>query len=377
MLVVYKIIDSGVLKLFISEDYNYAFNKVTGQFARWGKTREDDSQFSPFGPEIADIEISVDGCVGPGMELKNGSTGGPCRFCYKGNKATPPKNMSLDTFRAILDKMPKTLTQVAFGITTVQANPDFFAMMEYCREKDVVPNYTTAGADLTPEIVEKTAKLCGAVAVSVYEADKEVGYRAIRQFTDAGMTQVNIHAMISQESLNFVYEILDDIQIRPELAQLNAVVFLGLKPKGRARGQFNVVTQEQFNQLMDYCFMNNIRFGMDSCQSPRFFKFIENLDEKDQLVEAIEPCESFGLFSSYVNVEGRYFPCSFAEGEIGWEEGINLLEVDDFLEEVWFSDTITKLRISSLQQTKDCDCSFSSSCRICPFFDITPCKVFE
>jgi hypothetical protein len=47
-----------------------------------------------------------------------------------------------------------------------------------------------------------------------------------------------------------------------------------------------------------------------------------------------EGCESFGRFSVYINVEGGCFPCSFCEGEPGWEEGIDVLS-SDFMRDIW------------------------------------------
>jgi len=49
-------------KICSSKDYNFIFNKCSGDFARWGRTKEEDPQFSPVGPEILDLEISVNGC---------------------------------------------------------------------------------------------------------------------------------------------------------------------------------------------------------------------------------------------------------------------------------------------------------------------------
>ena len=47
------------LKILKGADYNYIFNLDNGFFARWGKTKEDDPQFSPIGPELLDIEVST------------------------------------------------------------------------------------------------------------------------------------------------------------------------------------------------------------------------------------------------------------------------------------------------------------------------------
>ena len=60
----YRIMEDGESKCLASEEYNYAFNKRTGFFARWGRTLEDDPQWSPFGPEILDLEISAGECSG-------------------------------------------------------------------------------------------------------------------------------------------------------------------------------------------------------------------------------------------------------------------------------------------------------------------------
>jgi len=49
-------------KVCHGEEYNFVFDKKTGDFARWGTEIEDDPLFSPIGPEILDFEISVNGC---------------------------------------------------------------------------------------------------------------------------------------------------------------------------------------------------------------------------------------------------------------------------------------------------------------------------
>jgi len=64
----YIILENEYAKVVVGEDYNYIFLKkdmfghMTGYFKRWGKSPEDDPQFSPIGPEILDLEISVNGC---------------------------------------------------------------------------------------------------------------------------------------------------------------------------------------------------------------------------------------------------------------------------------------------------------------------------
>ncbi len=87
-------------KIVHSKRYNYVFNRQTGFFARWGKKKKDDPKFSPFGAEIADIEVTTS-CSGLTYDGKDHL----CKFCYKSN--TPNgKNMSFETFRKMLDNFP-------------------------------------------------------------------------------------------------------------------------------------------------------------------------------------------------------------------------------------------------------------------------------
>lgn len=88
-----------------SPNYNSVFNNVTGFFARWGKTQDEDPLMSPFGPEICDMEISTICTQG-------------CSFCYKSN-TNKGKNMSLETFSNILSKMTEKIINITLdnGIT--------------------------------------------------------------------------------------------------------------------------------------------------------------------------------------------------------------------------------------------------------------------
>lgn len=59
-----KIIENHYYKICSSPMYNFIFNKQNGVFGRWGATPAEDPEFSPYGPEILDLEISVGKCVG-------------------------------------------------------------------------------------------------------------------------------------------------------------------------------------------------------------------------------------------------------------------------------------------------------------------------
>ena len=75
-------------KFLRSEIFNYNLDKKTGYMETWGKTKEEDPEFCPFGPVIADIEITT---------ICNGG----CKFCYKSNTKSG-KNMDLKLLKQYL-----------------------------------------------------------------------------------------------------------------------------------------------------------------------------------------------------------------------------------------------------------------------------------
>ena len=72
-----------------------------------------------------------------------------------------------------------------------------------------------------------------------------------------------------------------------------------------------------------------------------------------QLSMMAEPCES-GLFSSYINCYGKFFVCSFAEGEDVWQDGIDVLNCDDFLNDVWNHPRLVTWRSRLIENKRDC-----------------------
>lgn len=340
------LIKKGDLKFCRSAGYNYDFNMVTGQFARWGNSFEHDPDYAPF-PEILDIEVT-EVCAGP---LNRG-----CPFCYKSNNLHG-RHMSLEQFKSILDKMP-WLTQTALGADAQgTTNPELFDMMAYARSKGIIPNLTIA--EISDEVADKLVAVAGAVAVSVYKhAGVDVAYDSIKRLTDRGMKQVNIHLMVSVETLDHVKKVLSDVKTDPRLEKLNAVVMLGLKQKGRGV-KFKTVTSQDYKELVEYCLDNGVPFGFDSCSAPSFVESIIGHPNETLFKTLAEDCEST-LFSSYIGVDGCFYPCSFTEKESSWSEGISVLEAEDFIKDVWNHPRTIEFR-NNLLQNKD-----HNGCRNCP-----------
>lgn len=386
----FKFFEDENVKIVRSLDTNYNFNKKTGYTEMWGKTKDDDIVYSTVGPHILDMEIST---ICNGLNGRN-----RCKYCYKKSNGLVERNMSLDTFKTIIDKMSidclkvdfkdgytcyvnglsslpdhllkksivgayscrrSVLSQIAYGSdSTGVANPEVFNMMDYARECGIVPNITVA--NVSDEIADKFSKVCGAMAISRHD-DKDICYDTVKKLTDRGMDQINIHFVVHKYSKNMAIETMKDIMTDPRLSKLNAIVFLSLKKKGNGE-KLQSLDQEGFEEIMNFAFENNIRFGMDSCSGGKFIKYIKNREDYDKLIKMVEPCESTKI-SSYINVDGKFYSCSFCENTDSFKEGIDVVNCSNFVDDVWNHEHTQKWRNNLLQKN-------SEGCFDCPVFEV-------
>lgn len=340
-----KVWEGNPLKIFKSKDANYIFDLKTGRMMLWGKDYDEDPSYFP-APNILDMEITT-------------KCNGGCPFCYKSN-TTFGKNMSFETFKKIFDTLPKSITQIAFGADRdLSSNPDLISMMEYAKSQGVIPNITAAY--ITDEMADVLSEVCGAVAISRY-GNKDECYDSIKRLTDRGMTQVNIHLMVSEETYDRCMETINDASSDPRLENLNAIVCLCLKQKGRGE-DFHVLSDEKFKRLVNLARENKIGLGFDSCSS---LKALRVLGEEVQ--KYVLDCEA-SLQSSYINVDGNYYPCSFCEGEREWKEGLNVLKCNnpqEFVDKIWNHPKTEEFRKKLMASVK---CN-EFDCRECPMFKV-------
>jgi len=350
-----KVIDTPKHRLVRSESYNYNFDKSTGYFQRWGKTIDDDPSFAPY-PEILDIEITT---ICAGVPQLDGIRR-PCSFCYKAN-STKGKNMSFDTFKQIVDNMTFTdgrpcLLQVAFGgDSQATSNPDLLQMMHYLRNKGIIPNITVA--DLDDNMAKQLAAVVGGIAVSRY-VDKNVCYDTVKRLVDNGLKQVNIHQLVSEQTEYQVYETINDRLTDSRLSKLNAIVLLSLKQVGRGITH-RPLDHEKFQAIVNYALSKGVGIGFDSCSAFKFLKAVRTHKDFEKFNTLAEPCEAT-CFSSYIDVEGNYYPCSFAEQV---EKPISALD-GNFIH-VWNSEQVKNFRNRLMDTTTKNDLK----CRTCPLFD--------
>lgn len=344
-------------KILSSNCYNYIFNKKTGEHIRWGATEQDDPVMSPFGPEIADIEIST---------ICSGINGKVCGHCYKSNTSNGD-NMDLETFKIIFDKFPVSITQIAFGIGDIDSNPHMYDIFGYCRNNgrtEVIPNVTINGDRLTDYHINRLSELCGAVAVSLY--DEDLTYNAIKRLSDTKLSSVNMHVVLSEENYSNCLKAVDAYKTDSRLKNLGAIVFLSLKPKGRGSAH-TALSNEKFESLVKICIEGNVPIGFDSCTAPRFLAAVKsNKSFYEKCLNYVESCESSRM-SSYINHKGEYWHCSFAEGHPTCKSIDMINGCKNFLTDLWYNPEVERFRQAILNNHVP---ELSHDCYRCPIFNI-------
>lgn len=326
-----KIINNKDHRIVKSRDYNYIFNKVDGHFCRWGSIADENPFMAP-NPEIADIAISSICYQG-------------CSFCYRGN--TPHgKIMSIPMFKKVLKILNNgILNQVALSIGSITAIPNLIDYFKICRDNDLVPNITFASTDpgLTDEFMIEASKYLGACAISNYDIEKTKS--VVTRFR-THLDQVNVHQFISMESYDSALQCITDIG---DIA--NAIVFLWVKPKGRAENHFHPITQPMLSNLITVATDKSVSIGFDTCGSVGAISHYQSTGEYEKYKSCIERCCST-RFSIFCDESGNFYPCSFTTGF----DSIQPISIHNVttIHDIWYSDTFRRFRI--ILRDNGCEC---------------------
>lgn len=291
----YKIVDRKYH--FIS-----AFDTETGAYVRTGVLDEQgrDTGVDPFMasyPHLIDV-----GIMGHCIHGKTGLCAKAGIGCYQSGMLVEQPNMTLEDFTSIAKQSSDRCNQFALG---GRGDPDqhehFEEILKICRENNLVPNFTTSGYGMTPEIAALCKQYCGAVAVSWYRSSYTLA--AIQMLLDAGV-KTNIHYVLGQNSID---EAIARLEKDDFPKGINAVIFLLHKPAGQGtRGNMLAVDDPRVAKFFEQLDRRHpFKTGMDSCNVPGAIRFCKNI-----LPESLDTCEG-GRYSCYIGADMVMVPCSF------------------------------------------------------------------
>ena len=291
---------------YIISDKKYHFRSIfdtdTGTYIRTG-ILDNDGKDTGKDPFMASYPHLIDvGVMGHCIHGKTGLCVKAGIGCYQCGLTIAEPNMAVEDFRWIAEQSKHLCNQFALG---GRGDPDqheyFEELLKICRENDLVPNFTTSGYGMTPEIAKLCKKYCGAVAVSWYRS--EYTLNAIQMLQEAGV-KTNIHYVLGNNSIDEAIERLRDNSF-PE--GINAVIFLLHKPAGQGT-KANILA---FDDSRVKGFFSQIdrrhpyKTGIDSCNVPGAIHYCKNV-----LPESLDTCEG-GRFSCYISADMYMTPCSF------------------------------------------------------------------
>ena len=332
------------------------FDPKTGFYARSGVFNENgkDTGEDPFMrayPSLIDVGV-MGHCVhgSSGLCIKSGVQ------CYQNGLKTKHPNMTLENFKRIVDECKGKTFQLALGGRgDVDQHENFAEILQYCRENDIVPNFTSSGLGFTDEIVQLCKQYCGAVAISWYRQSHTI--RAIQMLLDAGV-KTNIHYVLGNNSID---EAIERLKGNDFPAGVNAVIFLLHKPVGLGSEE-NVLQSDdprvaEFFKVVD-AQKFNFKIGFDSCSIPAVLNLTSNIDH-----DSIDTCEG-GRWSMYITSNMKALPCSFDNQELRWAYDIS----NDSIQNAWNSPQFEDFRNHFRSACPECSqrCSCMGGCPIRP-----------
>lgn len=318
------------------------FNPETGFYVRSGVIDENgnDTGVDPFMRSFpALIDVGIMGWCrfgSSGLCIKSGVQ------CYQNGLKTRMPNMSLENFKRIVDECKGKVYQLALGGRgDVDQHENFEEILKYCRENNIVPNFTSSGLGFTDEIVQLCKKYCGAVAISEYRQSHT--RRAIKMLIDAGV-KTNIHYVLGDNS---IAEAIDRLENGGFDEGINAVIFLLHKPVGLGQ-EGNVLHIEDPRVKRFFDLVNEgkypFKIGFDSCSIPGILNLTDKID-----LDSVDTCEG-GRFSMFVTSDMKALPCSFDNQDLRWAYDIS----NDTIENAWNSPQFDDFRNHFKTACPDC-----------------------
>lgn len=288
-------------------NFKYMFDTETGAYLRTGILDEHgkDTGVDPFMgsfPHLIDV-----GIMGHCIHGKTGLCVKAGIGCYQSGLLIEKPNMRYEDFESIVEQCKGKVNQFALGGRgDPDQHEDFEKILKLCRENNIVPNFTTSGYGMTPEIAALCKQYCGAVAVSWYRSEYTLA--AIKMLLEAGV-KTNIHYVLGNNS---IVEAITRLKEHTFPEGINAVIFLLHKPAGLGT-QENVFSPADprvakiFGEISTGKHPHKV--GMDSCCVPGLINFGSGV-----IYEALDTCEG-ARYSCYISADMKLLPCSFDQNE--------------------------------------------------------------
>jgi radical SAM protein with 4Fe4S-binding SPASM domain len=294
-----------------------------------------------------------------------------CVECEHTYWKEPPRVMTLEQFKRVIDDIPSLLWVGFSGIGSNRLNKDFPAMLAYCRKKGMYTEFFDPFHAMTPELIKKVldakvdkiyASIDGAtketyekvrigakfenVINNVKELRKQIKERKTKLPLVAFhyiINKINVHEM--EKFLHLIHEIYpncDHVTFTNNLHDYNEIKGINIK-----------VTKDQFKNIVDLGKKLGIRVHLSL-----------NTKKDEDKCPASE-CVAWAM--PYIYVTGHVLPCCAIQ-EANQRDFLKEHSLGNVYEQsfkdIWYGERYTKLR-NDLRAGK-----IPPVCRDCPVYKV-------
>jgi len=228
-----------------------------------------------------------------------------CSYCYTDSQPQlghAPKEL-VPTLLRTLEEPPY---QIAIGGGEPTLHPDFIWILEQARELGTVPNYTTAGVNLTSKVIEASNTLCGGVALT-YHAWKGFEWFAerYRQLNKQLTCQLNVHLIADTDVVPNLRAL---VKLQEETGPVNLVLLAYYPDVGRASME-RLMSRTTYSRELPNALSYAKAMGMQIAFSEGLLPYFLSRPELGIDTTFATRCE--GTFSCYVDPAGYMWVSSF------------------------------------------------------------------
>lgn len=244
-----------------------------------------------------------------------------CRGCYVNATPKGDQMTAQQAFRAIDALAAQGVFHIALGGGEAMEHEDLFAIAAYARDKGLVPNLTTSGQGMTPELAER-CRVFGQINVSI---DAVGANRGSLPFSEAANALRLLRAVKKEVGINCVvsrssYDGLPAVVRFAKKLRLSEVEFLRFKPAGRGLpifGDENLLPAQCrgiYRRTLWLAFRHRMRIKLDCSFAPMVFAHSPSRRAAEFL--GVVGCEGGNILAS-VMPNGQLTGCSFGGPEEG------------------------------------------------------------
>jgi len=279
--------------------YTSTFCPETGFFLRTVRKKGPYSSKEIRSPSPELIDIAITNKCGFG-----------CEYCYQ-DSVPNAEHGRKDLVRQTLLTLKHIPYQIAIGGGEPTIHPNFLEILQEAKDLGTVPNYTTAGHNISDELINITNKTCGGMAITFHAfKGKEWFNEKYNILRKKIKIQLNIHLIVDKniiETLPFI------INLQKTVGNINLILLAYYPEVGRATLD-KVLTKNiymrQLPELIHKAHDSGINLSFSEGLLP-FFLSRPELPINTQMATRTE-----GLYSCYIDHNGRMSQSSFDKWKV-------------------------------------------------------------